>query len=70
MLAHRQTWGLATRAHQQALATGPFGNTYEAGVVSPEQAMRGLQDINVYNQGNIKRSLLLQQHNMHLPFTS
>jgi hypothetical protein len=42
------------RVHQQALATGPFGNTCEADAVSPEAAMRGLQDRDVYNQGNIK----------------
>jgi hypothetical protein len=29
------------RAHQQALTTGPFGNTYEADAVSPEVAMGG-----------------------------
>jgi hypothetical protein len=29
------------RAHQQALTTGPFGNTCEADAVSPEVAMGG-----------------------------
>jgi hypothetical protein len=43
-----------SRAHQQALATGPFGNTCEVDAVSPKAAMRGLQDSDVYNQGNIK----------------
>jgi hypothetical protein len=30
------------RAHQQALAIVPFGNTCKADAVSPEAAMRGL----------------------------
>jgi hypothetical protein len=68
LLAQGQTQGSAPRAHQQALATGPFGSTCEADAVSPEAAMRGLQDRDVYNQGNIKWFLLQQQHNMHLPF--
>jgi hypothetical protein len=42
------------RAHQQALATGPFGNTCEADAVSPKETMRGLQDRDVYNQRNVK----------------
>jgi hypothetical protein len=42
------------RVHQQALATRPFNNTYEADEVSPEEAMRGLQDKDVYNQRNVK----------------
>jgi hypothetical protein len=33
--------GFTPRAHQQALATGPFGNTCEADAVSPEVAMGG-----------------------------
>jgi hypothetical protein len=37
------------REHQQALATTPFSNTYEADVVSPEAVMRGVQDRDVYN---------------------
>jgi hypothetical protein len=52
--ASRWTQGSASRAHQQALNIGPFGNTYEADAVSPEVAMGGLQDIDVYNQGEIK----------------
>jgi len=54
LLAQGKTQGSSPRAHQQALATSPFGNTYEADAVSLEAAMRGLQDIDVYNQGNIK----------------
>jgi hypothetical protein len=50
----REDPGFTRRAHQQALAIGPFGNTCEADAVSPEAAMRGLQDRDVYNQGNIK----------------
>jgi hypothetical protein len=37
------------RAHQQALATGPFRNAYEADAVSPEATMRGLQERDFYN---------------------
>jgi hypothetical protein len=51
--------------HQQALATGPFNNTYEADAVSPEETMRGLQDKDVYN-GEYQVDLVQQQHNMHL----
>jgi len=34
--------GYTPRAYQQALAIGPFRNTCEAGVVSPEAAKRGV----------------------------
>jgi hypothetical protein len=44
LLAQGKTQGLAPRAHQQALTTGPFDNTYEEDAVSPEAVMRGLQD--------------------------
>jgi hypothetical protein len=68
LLAQRHTQGSAPRAHQQALATGPFGSACEADAFSPEAAMRGLQDRDVYNQRNIKWFSLQQQHNMHLSF--
>jgi hypothetical protein len=68
LLAQGQTQASAPRAHQQALATGPFSNTCEVDAVSPEAAMMVLQDRDVYNHGNIKWFLLQQQHNMHLPF--
>jgi hypothetical protein len=42
LLAQGQTQGSTPRAHQQALTTGPFGNTCEADAVSPEEFMRGL----------------------------
>jgi hypothetical protein len=35
--------GFTARAHQQALTTGPFGNTCEADAVSPEVAKRGVE---------------------------
>jgi hypothetical protein len=54
LVGTRENPRFTPRAHQQALAIGPFGNTYEADAVSPEEAMRGLQDRDVYNQGNIK----------------
>jgi hypothetical protein len=41
LLAQGQTQG-SLQEHQQALATGPFGNTCEADVVSPEAAKRGV----------------------------
>jgi hypothetical protein len=34
--------GFTPRVHQQAVATGPFGNTCEADTVSPEAAKRGV----------------------------
>jgi len=34
--------GFTPRAHQQALTTDPFSNTYEEDVVSPEAAKRGV----------------------------
>jgi hypothetical protein len=37
------------RVHQQALTTGPLGNTCEADATSPEVDMGGLQDRDVYN---------------------
>jgi hypothetical protein len=42
MLGQGQTQGSTPRAHQQALTTGPFSNTYEAYAVSPKVAMGGL----------------------------
>ena len=50
LLARGQTQGLAPRAHQQALTTGPFRNTCEADVVSFEVDIRGLQERDIYNQ--------------------
>jgi hypothetical protein len=52
--------------HQQALTTGPFGYTCEADVVSPEAIMGGLQDKDVYNQGNDQVDPTLEQYNMHI----
>jgi hypothetical protein len=57
------------RAHQQALTTGPLGNTCEADAVSPEVAMGGLQDRDVYNQGNIKW-ILTQYNTVYLAYLS
>jgi hypothetical protein len=61
--------GFTPRAYQQALATGPFGKNCEADVVSPEAVMRGLQDRDVYNQGNIKGILYNSNHGIHISFT-
>jgi hypothetical protein len=54
LLAQGQTQGSDPRAHQQSLTIVPFGNTCEVDAVSPEVAMGGLQDKDVYNQGDIK----------------
>jgi hypothetical protein len=54
MLAQGQTQGSTSSAHQQALATGPFSNTWEAATVSPKESMWGLQDRDVYNQKECK----------------
>ena len=54
------------REHQQALAIGPFGNIYEADAVSPEAAMRGLQDRDVYNQRKCQVDVTQEQHNIHI----
>jgi hypothetical protein len=54
VLAQGQTQGSASEAHQQALTIGPFGNTCEADAVSPEEAMWGLQNMDVYNQKECK----------------
>jgi hypothetical protein len=62
--------GFTPRAYQQTLAIGPFGNTYEADAVSPEAAMRGLQERDVYNQGNIKGIFYNNNHGIHISFTS
>jgi hypothetical protein len=51
--------------HQQALTTGPFDYTCEVDAVSPEEAMGGLQDRDVYNQGKYQGDLILEQYNMH-----
>jgi hypothetical protein len=42
------------RAHQISLAISPFDNTCEVDAVSPEAAMRGLRDKDVYNQRDVK----------------
>jgi hypothetical protein len=63
LLAQGQTQGSAPRVHQQALTTGPFRNTCEADAVSPEVAMRGLQDRDVYNQKECKVDSQQPTHN-------
>jgi hypothetical protein len=62
--------GFTPRAHQQALATSPFDNTYEADAVSLKVAMRGLQDKDIYNQGNIKGILYNINHSIHISLIS
>ena len=50
----RTDLGFTPKVHQQTLATGPFGNTCEVDAISPEAAMWGLQDRDVYNQKECK----------------
>jgi hypothetical protein len=66
MLAQGQTQGSTPRVHQQALTIGPFSYTCEADTVSPEATMGGLQDRDVYNQGNYQLDSTLEQYNMHI----
>jgi hypothetical protein len=69
-LARGQTQGSTPRAHQQALTIGPFGNTYEADAVSPEVAMGGLQDKDVYNQREYQVDPIQEQYNIYISLTS
>jgi hypothetical protein len=52
LLAQGQTQGSTPRAHQQALTTGPFGNTCEADAVSPEVAIGGCRTQVSTTRGN------------------
>jgi hypothetical protein len=52
--------GFTPRAHQQALATGPFGNTCEADVVSPEEAKRGVAEHRCLQPGEYQVELIKQ----------
>jgi hypothetical protein len=53
-LAQGQTQGSALTMHQQALTTGPFGNTCEADAVSPEVAIGGCRTQVSTTRGNAK----------------
>ena len=70
MFSQGQTQGSSPRVHQQALTTGPFGNTYKEDVVSPKETMWGLQDRDVYNQGEYQVDLTQEQHNIHISLIS
>jgi hypothetical protein len=61
-----KTQGLAPRVHQQALTTGPFENTCEEDAVSLEAVMGGLQERDVYNQGEYQVDLIPEQKNIHI----
>jgi hypothetical protein len=52
--------GFTPKAHQQALATGPFGNTYEANVVSPEASKRGVAGQRCLQPGEYQVELIQQ----------
>jgi len=62
--------GFTPRAHQQALTTGPFSNTCEADAVSPEVAMGGSQDRDVFNQREYQLDLIQEQYNIYISLTS
>jgi hypothetical protein len=53
-LAQGQTQGSTLTVHQQALTTGPFGNTCEADAVSPEVAIGGCRTQVSTTRGNTK----------------
>jgi hypothetical protein len=54
LLAQGQTQGSTLTTHQQALTTGPFGNTCEADAVSPEVAIGGCRTHVSTTRGNTK----------------
>jgi hypothetical protein len=54
LLAQGQTHGSTLIAHQQALKTGPFENTYKVDVVSPEVAIGGCRTQVSTTNGNAK----------------
>jgi hypothetical protein len=70
MLAQGQTQGSTPILHQQALTSGPFGNTYEADAVSPKVAMWELQDRDVYNQREYQVDLIQEQYRIYISLTS
>jgi hypothetical protein len=54
LLAQGQTQGSTLTVHQQALTTGPFGNTCGADAVSPEVAIGGCRTQVSTTRGNAK----------------
>ena len=58
------------RAHQQALAIGPFGNTCEADAVSPEETKRGDTGQECLQPGEYQVDLTQQQYNIHISLIS
>jgi len=54
LLAQGHTQGSSLIVHQQALTTGPFGNTCEADAVSPEVAIGGCRTHVSTTRGNAK----------------
>jgi hypothetical protein len=59
-VAQGQDPGFTPRVHQQALATGPFGNTCEEDVVSPEAAKRGVAGHRCLQPGEYQVELIQQ----------
>jgi hypothetical protein len=69
MLAQGKTQGSTPRVHQHTLTIGPFSNTCEAYAVSPEVAIGGLQDIDVYNQREYQVDPIQEQYNIYISLT-
>jgi hypothetical protein len=52
--------GFTPRVHQQALATGPFGNTCEADAVSPKVSKTGVTGQRCLQRGEYQVELTQQ----------
>ena len=52
--------GFTSRAHQEALTTGPFGNTCEVDAVSPEATKRGVAGQRCLQPGEYQVELIQQ----------
>jgi len=55
--------------HQQALATGPFENTYEVDAVSPEATKRGVAGQIFLQPGEYQVDIIQQQGSIHISLT-
>jgi hypothetical protein len=61
--------GFTQRAHQQALANGPFGNTCEADAVSPKETKRGVAGQICLQPLEYQVDLIQQECNIHISLT-
>jgi hypothetical protein len=64
LLAQGQTQGSSLTVHQQALTTGPFGNTCEADAVSPKVAIGGCKTHVSTTRGNASGSKATTHNNL------